>query len=106
MNIKKFASVPKLIEITLDDESLLEKYGEPITFFTYDFIPLETYFSFYDAKSNNEFASMNKLMRNMILDQKGQKVLADDEDLPLDIAAGCINKLGELLGKSMSKTST
>ena len=106
MNIKKFASVPKLIEIVIKDENILEKYGEPITFYTYDFIPLETYFGFYDAKSNNEFATLSKLMRGMILNDKGEKVLADNEDLPLDIAAACINKLGELLGKSMSKTST
>lgn len=106
MNIKKFAATPKLIEIKLEDNTLVEKYGEPITFYTYDIIPMTTYFSFYDAKSTNEFDTLNKLMRNMILDDKGNKALADDEDLPIDIATSAISKLGELLGKSMSKTST
>jgi hypothetical protein len=42
----------------------------------------------------------------MILDKDGKQVLADDEDLPIDIAAAAINKIGEILGKSQSKAST
>ena len=45
-------------------------------------------------------------MKAMILDKDGNKVLADDEDLPIDIAAAAINKIGDILGKSLSKTST
>lgn len=106
MNIKKFASVPKLIEISLDSEELIEKYEEPITFYTYDVVPMSTYFDFYNARSNSEFSQLNKLMKSMILDSKGKQVLEENEDLPIDIAAAAINKIGEILGKSVSKTST
>jgi len=106
MNIKKYASVPKLIEISLDSEELLERYGEAITFYTYDVVPMTTYFDFFNARSNNEFVQLDKIMKNMILDKAGKRVLADNEDLPIDIAAAAINKLGEILGKSLSKTST
>lgn len=106
MNIKEFASVPKLIEIKLESEELLEKYGEPITFHTYDTVPMATYFDFYNARSNSEFEQLDKMMKKMILDNKGKPVLANNEDLPIDIAAAAINRIGEILGKSLSKTST
>lgn len=106
MNIKKFASVPTLLEIILDSPELVEKYGEPITFYTYDIVPLATYFDFYTARSNSEFEQLDKMMKKMILDANGKPVLAHNEDLPIDIAAAAINKLGELLGKSQSKTLT
>jgi hypothetical protein len=106
MNIKKYASVPKLVEIILDNEELLERYEEPITFYSYDVVPMTTYFEFFNARSNNEFVQLDKMMKNMILDKNGKRVLADNEDLPIDIAAAAINKLGEILGKSLSKTST
>lgn len=106
MNIKQYASVPQLIEIILDSTELLEKYGEPITFYTYNVVPLSTYFDFYNARSNSEFDQLDKMMKRMILDNDGNPVLAHNEDLPIDIAAAAINKIGEILGKSQSKTST
>ena len=106
MNIKKYASVPTLIEVKLDDAGLLEKYGEAITFYTYDVVGMSTYFQFFDAKSNAEFAQLDKMLKVMILDDKGQRVLADNEDLPMDIAAAAITKLGDILGKSQGKPLT
>ena len=106
MNIKDFASKPELVEIVIDDPDLVKKYGEPITFHTYNIVRMSTYFDFFAARSNNEFAQLDKMMKSMILDKKGNKVLADDEDLPIDIAAAVINKIGEILGKPLSKAST
>lgn len=106
MNIKDFASKPKLIEVVIDNKDVVERYGEPITFYTYDIVRMSTYFDFFNARSNNEFANLDKMMKSMILDKDGKQVLADDEDLPIDIAAGAINKIGEILGKSQSKAST
>jgi hypothetical protein len=105
VNIKDFASKPELIEIVLDDKDLVVKYGEPITFYTYSIVRMSTYFDFFNARSNNEFGNLDKMMKAMILDSDGKQVLADDEDLPIDIAAAAINKIGEILGKSQSKAS-
>lgn len=105
MNIKDFASKPELVEIVLDDKDLVEKYGEAITFHTFNIVRMSTYFDFFSARSNNEFAQLDKMMKAMILDDKGNRVLADDEDLPIDIAAAAINKIGEILGKPQSKAS-
>jgi hypothetical protein len=106
MNIKEYASVPTLIEIVLDDKELVEKYGEAITFHTYDTVPLSTYFDFFNARSNSEFEQLSVMMKKMILDSKGNPVLAHNEDLPIDIAVAALNRIGEMLGKSLGKTST
>lgn len=106
MNIKKYAAVPKLIKIELNDEELLKTYNESIVFYTYDVVSMATYFEFFSARSNSEFKILDKIIRKFILDEKGQPVLADNEDLPIDIIAAAINKIGEILGKSQSKTST
>ena len=106
MNIKDFASKPELVEMIIDNDDIIEKYGEPITFHTYNIVRMSTYFDFFNARSNNEFSNLDKMMKSMILDSAGNRILADDEDLPIDIAAAVINKIGEILGKPLSKAST
>jgi hypothetical protein len=46
------------------------------------------------------------MMKQLILNEEGKPALKDNEDLPIDIAAAAINKLGDILGKSQSKAST
>lgn len=105
-NIKEFASVPKLTEVLLDDQDLVEKYGEPIMFWTYDVVGLSTYFEFFNARTEAQFDNLGKILKKLILLEDGKPALADNEDLPIDIAAAAINKIGEILGKSQSKAST
>ena len=106
MNINKFASVPKLMQVTIDDKDIVEKYGETITFHTFDIVTMSTYFDFFNARSKGEFENLGKLMKQLILNEEGKPALKDNEDLPIDIAAAAINKLGDILGKSQSKAST
>jgi hypothetical protein len=105
VNIKDFASKPQLIEVILDDKELVERYGEPIIFYTYNIVRMSTYFDFFNARSNNEFNNLDKMMKSMILNSEGKQALADDEDLPIDLAAAAIIKIGEILGKPQSKAS-
>lgn len=106
MNIQELASVPKLIQITLDDTDLLEKYKEPITFHTYDIVGLSTYFEFFNARSTSQFENLDKIIKKLILNEHGKPALTPDQDLPIDIAAAAINKIGDILGKSQSKSLT
>lgn len=105
MNIKKYANKPQLIEMVLDTADLQEKYGEPITFYTYDIVGMSTYFEFFNSRSNGEYINLEKMIRKLVLDKDGRPVLNSDEDLPIDIAAEAVNAIGELLGKSQHKTS-
>ncbi len=105
MNIQQFASTPKLIEIVLDDEDLIETYGEPITFYTYDVVSLSTYFEFFNSRSNSQFEALEKVIKKLILLEDGKPAVKENQDLPIDIAAAAIRKVGDILGKSLSKTS-
>ena len=49
---------------------------------------------------------LDKMIKKLILNEQGKPALQANEDLPIDIAAAAINKIGEILGKSQSKTST
>lgn len=104
-NIKDFASIPKLIRIELNDSDLLERYGESIVFYTHDVVGLSTYFEFFNARAEAQFENLGKILKRLILLENGKPALADNEDLPIDIAAAAINKIGEILGKSQSRTS-
>ena len=105
MNIKEFAAKPKLTELKITDPDIVEKYGEEITFFTYDVVGMSTYFDFFDARQKGNFTNLGKMMKQMILDDKGNPAHAEDGDLPIDIAAAAVNLLGDILGKPQSKTS-
>ena len=106
MNIKELASKPQLIQITLDDPTIVEKYGDTITFYTYDVVSLSTYFGFYDARHEGQMNNLEKIMRSLVLLEDGTPAIGPDEDLPIDIATEVIKKIGEVLGKSQSKSST
>ncbi len=101
MNINKFTTKPELIVITIDDEDIKTKYNEPdgITFYTYDIVSLKTYFEFATG-NQGQHEYLVKLINQMILDADGKPVITDGKELPFDIAAAAIGKLGELLGKS------
>ena len=106
MKINALASTPKLIQIDLNTPEILERYGEVVTFWTYDIVSLSTYFEFYNARSKSEFDNLSIMMRKLILLEDGSQAIKDNEDLPIDIAAAAINKVGEILGKSQNRPST
>lgn len=105
-SIASLASKPKLTHIILDDNALVETYGEPIEFWAYDIVGLSTYFEFFQNRAESQYDNLTKMMRSLILLEDGSPAIKDGEDLPVDIAAAAITKLGEILGKSLSKTST
>jgi hypothetical protein len=106
MNINNFASVPKLIQVDIDTPEIIEKYGEKITFWTYDVVSLSTYFDFFGARSEQQFNQLEKMIRKLVLLEDGTQAIQDNEDLPIDIAAAAITKIGDILGKSSSRAST
>jgi len=106
MKIQSFVTTPQLIEVVLDEPSLVETYGEPITFHTYDIVSMSVYFDFFNARSNSEFDLLTKLIKSMILDDKGKPILTEEKDLPIDIVTAAVIKLGDILGKSQGKKST
>lgn len=106
MKINELASVPKLVQIDIDDKHIVEKYGEVITFWTHDVVSLANYFDFFDARGNVQYDRLTSIVKRMILLEDGTPALKENEDLPIDIAVVAINKLAANMGKSRDKSST
>lgn len=97
MKITELASAPKLVEITLDDESTVEKYGDTIAFWVWDRQPMDKYIQM--AQNEKDVASVMNIAKEMILDEEGNPVVTDDKALPGDVAFKALTKVIETLGK-------
>lgn len=106
MNISEIKVKPQLVEITLDDKSILDAYKEEVKFFMYDHVSIPTYFAFFKAQSEGDTSKLLELMRDMILDQNGNKVIDKEYTLPIDIFTACVLKVTDHLGKFVTKNST
>jgi hypothetical protein len=106
MDIKSLARKPELHEVIIDNEDIVKEYGEPITFWMYDHVDINTYFDFFRSQNNKDGQELNALMRRLILNREGQPTLSEDEALPVDISLAALTKINETLGKSRTKSST
>jgi hypothetical protein len=105
MDISSLATKPQLQEIKLDDEEIIDSYGEPITFWMKDHLDLETYFDFYRYQQESSSDQLMNTMRKIILNAEGKQAIADDCILPLDITLSVMVKINDNLGKSKAKSS-
>lgn len=106
MDIGKVAKKPQLVEVLIDDEDIVNNYGESITFYMLDFVDINTYFDFFKSQSDKNGDNLNKLLRKIILKEDGTPALGDEEGLPIDISIAALTKINETLGKSRTKPST
>jgi len=98
MNISELAKQPQLIELVLDSEELVEKYGEPIRFHILDRQPLDVFAKLSTLKEENA-AEIAKIVEKLILDEKGESVVKDDNTLPMDVLVAAMTSISTVLGK-------
>lgn len=98
MKISQLSAKPQLVEVTIDDESIVKEYGEAITLYTWDRQPIEVFLKLASLKEANT-AQILDVARELILDEKGQVVLKDGVTLPTDVLIAAMSKVTELLGK-------
>jgi len=98
MKLSDLSSEPKLIEITIDDKDILETYGEPLTFYTYDRQPLDVFLRLANIDGKNTVELIN-IVKTLILDEKGKPVITDKNTLPSNVMMKAITKVTEQLGK-------
>lgn len=103
MEISKLAKKPQLVELVLDDEDIVERFGEPISFYIQDHMGVATYFDFYRLQQQNDDELLNDLLRKLILKSDGTPALADDEVVPVQLILAILMKISEHLGKSVTK---
>jgi len=98
MKINQLASKPQLTKIVLDDEQIVKEYGEPIEVWTWDRQPLETFMKLANT-TGQEPGAVIDIVKELILDEQGNKVLVGDQMLPTKVLLPLIQKIVETLGK-------
>jgi hypothetical protein len=103
MDIAKLAQKPQLQKLTLDDADIVERFGEPITFWIYDHMGISTYFNFYKLQQSEDDTLLNDLLRKIILKEDGTPAIGSDEVLPVQLVLAILMRINDFLGKSSPK---
>jgi len=98
MKLSQLAAKPQLIKITLDDESIVTQYGEPIDCYTWDRQPLEVFMRLAN-QSQTDGSSIIDIIKTLILNDDGTEVIQGDSMLPTDVLMAAITTLTARLGK-------
>lgn len=100
MNITQLASKPQLIQLTLDDEDTIDRYGEALDFHIWDRQPLEKFVQLASMnKEDADYGQVIEFMKTAILDEKGNPVCKGELTLPHDVMFKAMNQVVEKLGK-------
>jgi len=97
MKISELSQKPQLIKVTINKKELVEKYGEELEFHIYDRQPLDVFTKL--ANAEKDMSGVTEMIQTMILDEKGNPVVKDDNVLPLDVLMECVKEVSERLGK-------
>jgi hypothetical protein len=97
MKLKDLSKKPALIEVTLDDEDTLKEYNEPLTFSTWDRVPLDVFTKLASVNQSN-LGEVVDIVRLLILDEDGREVMSKDQVLPPHVLIRAIAKIVERLG--------
>ena len=98
MKLSQLTAKPQLVEVQLNDEDIINEFGEAITFFTWDRQPMDVFMKLASA-SSKDTSEIIGIVRTLILDEKGKEILQDDAMLPTHVLMKAIGKVTELLGK-------
>ena len=98
MKLSQLTAKPVLVEFTIEDADIVAKYGEPVTFHTWDRQPLDTFMKLASATDGGA-TGIIEIVKDLILDEKGRPVLTKDNMLPTDILMKAIAVITQQLGK-------
>ena len=111
MNKVKLSSLkakPTLVEKLLEDKEIIEAFGGPIQFWSWDRVPLETYMQLVSA-SEADIKIRFEIAKKLILEEDGKQMLTGDEvftpAVMTAVVAEVFNGMGNLLaGNQIGKT--
>mgnify|MGYP003348340938 CR=1 FL=1 len=103
-SISEFARKPQLVKIVLDGDDIKEEFGDTVTFYMKDFVDINTYFEFFRSQSDDN-GKLSEILQKIILNEEGNPVLKEGDQLPVNLAVSALTKINETLGKSKTKPS-
>jgi tryptophan synthase beta subunit len=105
MKLEELSKEPKLTKITIDDEILVEKYGEAIEFWIYDRVDMSTFMKLASLEGEQNISDVVNTMKELILDEKGNQILSEKKVLPNDVMIKAVEKTVVALGNFATPTS-
>ena len=104
MKLSQLAAKPQLKKIEITDEDIVQQYGEPIEFYIYDRQSMDIFMKLASLDEKN-FSKVVEIVKDIILDEEGNKVLTDNELLPMAVMMRVVQKVIDALGNGQSQTS-
>jgi hypothetical protein len=104
MKLAQLASKPQLVKITLDDEAIQKEYGEAVEFYMYDRQDMDSFMAMAALKED-DVAGITTMVRDLVLDEEGNKILTDGNTLPMLIMLKVIEAAVNSLGNAVSQTT-
>ncbi len=98
MQLEQLAQERKLIKLTIEEESIVEKYGEALDFWVWDRQSLDTFAKMSVITEDNAL-QYTDLLTEMILNEAGEPVMKDNKILPIEVITEAIKLVGDTLGK-------
>jgi hypothetical protein len=99
MKLSAIAAKPQLIEISLDGEEIIKEYGESLVFYTWDRQPMDVFTRLANQGEKADIVELLDIVRTLVLDEDGKKILTKESTLPTPILMQVINKVITQLGK-------
>jgi hypothetical protein len=99
MKLKELSAKPQLIEITLSNESVKKKYGEEVSFHTYDRQPMDVFMKLANANDGGKPGDVIDMVKDLILDEEGKQIITKENTLPTDVMILAVGAIVERLGK-------
>lgn len=98
MKLKEIAKEPQLIKIVLDSEEVVQEYGEPLEFYTWDRQPITNFIKLANL-NHEDMAQIMSVVKQLVLDEDATEILTDKTVLPNKIMMQVVQKVVEGLGK-------
>lgn len=98
MKLSKLKAKPQLIKIEITDEDIVKEFGESLEFWTWDRQPMEVFLKLSSVDTEN-YSTVIDSVKDLILDEEGNRILDGDETLPVGVLMRVIAKVVEGLGK-------
>lgn len=95
-NIAELAAEPQLIQIVLDSDHITSRYGEPLSFYTWDRFDIQSMVEFLGSEDDPMKAI--DFCKNNVLDEHGKPVLTGNQVLPGDVAMLAYQEVQKIAG--------
>jgi hypothetical protein len=106
MKLAELAKEPKLINVVIEDEAIVNTYGETVDFWIYDRVDMETFMKLANLEGGQNIESVINVMSDLILDENGNPIMSNGKVLPNDIVIKAVEKTVEALGNFVTPIST